>query len=88
MANGKVVQVIGTVVDVEFPAGQLPALFNAIEVNSDGQKIVLEAESHLPNDWIRFVSLSPTEVWREALKQWIQALPSGFQLETYFWAAV
>ena len=32
MAKGKVVQVIGTVVDVEFPPDQLPALFNAIEI--------------------------------------------------------
>ena len=54
MANGKVVQVIGTVVDVEFPPDQLPALFNAIEIPIDNGKIVLEAEEHLPNDWRRF----------------------------------
>ena len=34
MGKGKVVQVIGTVVDVEFPPDQLPALYNAIEVNA------------------------------------------------------
>ncbi len=61
MANGKVVQVIGTVVDVEFPPESLPALYNAIEIQSNGGKVVLEAESHLPNYWIRCVSLSPTE---------------------------
>jgi F-type H+/Na+-transporting ATPase subunit beta len=62
VAKGKVVQVIGTVVDVEFPPEKLPALYNAIEVqNSDGNKIILEAESHMPNNWVRCVSLSPTE---------------------------
>jgi F-type H+/Na+-transporting ATPase subunit beta len=61
MAKGKVVQVIGTVVDVEFPSGQLPALFNAIEVMLPDGKMVLEVEGHLPNDWVRCVSLSPTE---------------------------
>ena len=61
MAKGKVVQVIGTVVDVEFPPDQLPALFNAIEIPSANGKIVLEAETHLPNNWVRCVSLSPTE---------------------------
>jgi F-type H+/Na+-transporting ATPase subunit beta len=61
MAKGKVIQVIGTVVDVEFPPDQLPALFNAIEVDSSGGKLVLEVEEHLPNNWVRCVSLSPTE---------------------------
>ncbi len=61
MVIGKVVQVIGTVVDVEFAPGQLPALYNALEINTSAGKIVLEVESHLPNDWVRCVSLSPTE---------------------------
>ncbi|MBP1706559.1 MAG: atpD [Chloroflexi bacterium] len=77
MAKGKVVQVIGTVVDVEFPPDQLPALFNAIEINSDGTKIILEAESHLPNDWVRCVSLSPTE----GLARGVEAIDTGAPLK-------
>ena len=77
MATGKVVQVIGTVVDVEFPPDQLPALFNAIEINSDGTKIILEAESHLPNDWVRCVSLSPTE----GLARGVEAIDTGAPLK-------
>ncbi|MFC2033463.1 F0F1 ATP synthase subunit beta [Chloroflexota bacterium] len=61
MANGKVVQVIGTVVDVEFPPDELPVLFNAIEINADGGKIVLEVQSHMGNNWVRCLALSPTE---------------------------
>ncbi len=73
MAKGKVVQVIGTVVDVEFPPDQLPQLFNAIEITNGSGKIVLEAETHLPNDWIRCVSLSPTE----GLERGAEAIDTG-----------
>ena len=61
MAKGKVVQVIGTVVDVEFPPDGLPALFNAIEIIRDVGKVVLEAQEHVGNNWVRCLSLSPTE---------------------------
>ncbi len=61
MATGKVVQVIGTVVDIEFPPDALPALYNAIEITSDGGKVVLEAQQHIGNNWVRCLSLSPTE---------------------------
>ena len=61
MAKGKVAQVIGTVVDVEFPPEELPALFNAVEVDADGGKIVLEVQEHMGNNWVRCLALSPTE---------------------------
>jgi F-type H+-transporting ATPase subunit beta len=61
MAKGKVVQVIGTVVDVEFPPDELPALYNAIEIQSGSNKIVLEVQDHLGNNWVRCLSLSPTD---------------------------
>jgi F-type H+/Na+-transporting ATPase subunit beta len=73
MGKGKVVQVIGTVVDVEFPSDQLPSLFSAIEIMTENGKIVLEAESHLPNYWIRCVSLSPTE----GLQRGAEAIDTG-----------
>ena len=61
MAKGKVVQVIGTVVDVEFPADQLPALFNALEIDQDGQNLVLEVQQHVGNNWVRCLALGPAE---------------------------
>jgi len=61
MAKGKVVQVIGTVVDVEFPPDELPQLFNAIEITTDGTKTMLEAQEHIGNNWVRCLALSPTE---------------------------
>ncbi len=61
MAKGKVTQVIGTVVDVEFPPGELPVLFNALEINTGGSKIVLEVQEHMGNNWVRCLALSPTD---------------------------
>ena len=61
MAKGKVTQVIGTVVDVEFPPEELPALFNAVEIDTGGGKIILEVQEHMGNNWVRCLALSPTE---------------------------
>ncbi len=61
MAKGKIAQVIGTVVDIEFPPEALPALFNAIEITADGSKIVLEVQEHVGNNWVRCLALSPTD---------------------------
>ncbi len=59
--KGKVVQVIGTVVDIEFPADELPAINNGIEIPLDGGKITLEAQHHIGNNWVRAVALTPTD---------------------------
>ncbi|HCP60710.1 MAG TPA: F0F1 ATP synthase subunit beta [Dehalococcoidia bacterium] len=61
MATGKVVQVIGTVVDIGFPTDELPALYNAIEITANGSKFVLEAQEHIGNNRVRCLSLSPTD---------------------------
>ena len=61
MAKGKVVQIIGTVVDIEFPPDELPTLFNAIEVTSGDGKILLETQEHIGNNWVRCLALSPTD---------------------------
>ncbi len=64
---GKVVEVIGPVVDVEFPEGELPAIYNAIEIVSDGFevaepiRIVTEVEFHLGESRVRTVSMHPTD---------------------------
>jgi F-type H+-transporting ATPase subunit beta len=60
-AKGEVTQVIGSVVDIGFPPGELPALFNAIEIPRDGSKLVLEVQGHIGNNWVRCLSLTPTD---------------------------
>jgi F-type H+-transporting ATPase subunit beta len=76
MAKGKVAQVIGTVVDIEFPPDELPALFNAIEIESEGGKIVLEVQDHLGNNWVRCLALSPTD----GLQRGAEAVDTGAAL--------
>ena len=61
MAKGSVVQVIGTVVDVEFPPDELPAVYNALTIDNNGEKLVLEVEQHVGNNWVRCLALGPTE---------------------------
>ena len=60
MANGKIVQIIGTVVDVEFPPNELPDIYNALELELDGQRLVLEVEQHVGNNWVRCLALGDT----------------------------
>ena len=50
MSSGKVSQVIGTVVDVEFPAEEMPAIFNSVETKIGDQRLVLEVEQHIGNN--------------------------------------
>jgi F-type H+-transporting ATPase subunit beta len=59
--RGKVVQVIGPVVDVEFPAGRLPGLLNALVVDKENGPVVIEVEQHLGNNWVRCVAMDSTE---------------------------
>jgi F-type H+-transporting ATPase subunit beta len=72
-----VVQVIGTVVDVAFPPDELPALFNALEIQSGAEKIVLEVQDHLGNNWVRCLSLSPTD----GLARGAEAVDTGAALK-------
>jgi F-type H+-transporting ATPase subunit beta len=61
-ATGKIVQVTGVVVDVEFPPDQLPAIYNALETTMpDGSRLVLETQIHLGNDRVRAVAMSTTD---------------------------
>ena len=60
--SGRVVQVLGGVVDVEFPAGGLPEIYEAIEVPREGMDpLVLEVQKHLGNNWVRTVAMDATD---------------------------
>src|SRR5262249_40079036 len=76
---GKVVQIIGTVVDIEFPPDQVPDLYNAVEIEVTGQagaehaleaelgapgdpnKVVVEVQQHLGNNWVRALAMTSTD---------------------------
>ncbi len=59
-ATGKVSQVIGAVVDVEFD-GNIPDILNALEVNNNGQRLVLEVAQHLGEQTVRTIAMDATE---------------------------
>ncbi|MBI4958606.1 MAG: F0F1 ATP synthase subunit beta [Desulfovibrio sp.] len=63
--KGKIVQVIGAVVDLEFPEGQLPAIMNAVNLkntnNPTAQDLVLEVAQHLGNNVVRTIAMDATD---------------------------
>lgn len=58
---GKVTQVIGPVIDIKFKQGELPDIYNAIEIKLSDKKVVCEVMQHLGNDTVRAVAMSATE---------------------------
>ncbi len=61
-AKGTVVQVLGGVVDVQFPPEQLPEIFEAIEVpRENNSTLVLEVQKHMGNNWVRTVAMDATD---------------------------
>jgi F-type H+-transporting ATPase subunit beta len=61
-ATGRVVQILGGVVDVEFPQDHIPELYEAIEVDRPGQEpLVLEVQKHIGQHWVRTVAMDATD---------------------------
>jgi len=73
-ATGKVIQITGAVVDIVFPAGQLPGIYNAVEIQRPGQEpLVVEVQQHLGNNWVRTVAMTTTD----GLARGVDALDTG-----------
>src|SRR5213592_2442574 len=73
MNQGNIAQVIGPVVDVEFPEGKkLPKIYNALEieyeVNGNPTKLTLEVQQHLGENWVRSIAMSSTEGLKRGMK--------------------
>ncbi|HEX9387405.1 MAG TPA: F0F1 ATP synthase subunit beta, partial [Anaerolineales bacterium] len=61
-ATGRVVQILGGVVDVEFPEGDIPELFEAIQVERIGKDpLILEVQKHIGDNWVRTVAMDATD---------------------------
>ena len=68
-SEGTIVQVIGTVVDVEFPAESLPDIYNAVEIDiGSGKKLIAEVQQHLGNNWVRALTMDTTDGLRRGAK--------------------
>lgn len=61
MNNGKIIQVLGPVVDVEFDSGKLPMIKDALEVTREDKKLVMEVASHIGNNIVRCIMLASSE---------------------------
>ena len=74
-SKGTVVQVLGAVVDVEFPTDQLPEIYNALRLRAEGaeQDLVLEVEQLLGNNWVRCVAMGSTD----GLQRGIEVMDTG-----------
>ncbi|HET7673520.1 MAG TPA: F0F1 ATP synthase subunit beta [Candidatus Saccharimonadales bacterium] len=59
--KGTIIQIVGVVVDVEFTADKLPPIYNALEVELEGRKLVLEVAQHLSESTIRAIALGSTD---------------------------
>ena len=70
---GRVIAITGPVVDIEFPAGQLPAIFNAVRVDGPDGPVVCEVQQHLGNNWVRAVAMTTTD----GLARGIDAVDTG-----------
>src|SRR5215208_5873117 len=75
---GKVVQVIGPVVDVECEQGHLPEIYNAVRIKSEGKggqaiDVIVEVEQHLGENRVRTVAMKPTD----GMQRGMQAIDTG-----------
>ncbi len=70
---GTVVQVVGVVVDIEFSKGNLPRIYNALELELDGNKLTLEVAQHLSETAVRAIALGSTD----GLKRGVDVRDSG-----------
>lgn len=61
MGKGKVVQIIGPIVDIEFDGNEMPKLLNAIEIYVNDEKIIVEVAQHMGDDIVRCVSMGITD---------------------------
>ena len=66
--KGRVVQVMGPVVDVEFPGGDLPDIYHAIAIPRNGGQLIAEVQQHLGNDWVRCVAMDATDGLRRGME--------------------
>ena len=77
MATGTITQVIGTVVDAEFPPEEMPGIYNALETQIDGRRLVLEVEQHVGNNRVRCLALGGTD----GLARGVEAVDTGGPIE-------
>jgi F-type H+-transporting ATPase subunit beta len=72
-SKGRVAQVMGPVVDIEFPSGDLPEIYHAVAIPRNGGQLVAEVQQHLGNNWVRCVAMDATD----GLRRGTEAINTG-----------
>ena len=86
MKKGKIVQVMGPVVDVEFEDGDLPYIKDALEVDNNGKRCVMEVAQHIGNNTVRCIMLAASEGLMQGYGGYCRpAAASRFRLEIRRW---
>ncbi len=70
---GKIIQIIGAVLDIKFSTENMPSLFNAIEIKHEGRTIVAEVAQHLGDDVVKCIAMSSTD----GLVRGMEAIDTG-----------
>src|ERR671925_548029 len=66
---GKIVQIIGPVLDVQFEEGRLPEIYHAVKVrHPEGNDVIGEVQQHLGNNWVRAIAMSSTDGLRRGME--------------------
>lgn len=71
--TGKITQIVGVVVDVEFSTDNLPAIYNALKIETEGRELILEVAQHLSESSVRAIALSSTD----GLKRSTEVIDTG-----------
>ena len=74
---GTIVTVIGAVLDIKFHPDHLPNLLNAIEIDNNGQKLVVEVAQHIGDDIVRCIAMGSTD----GLVRGMEAVDTGLCLD-------
>lgn len=81
MEKGKIVQILGPVIDVEFETEQLPLIHDALTVVNKGKEVVMEVEQHMGNRTVRCILLVPVKDFTKEWKSQQLVDQSKFQSE-------
>lgn len=85
MSTGKIIKITWVIVDVKFPAENVPAIYDALELKGpDGEKIVLETQQQLGDGVVRTIAMNPID-W---VKRGIEVSATGAAIKTPVWEAV
>ena len=66
--KGKIKQIIGPIIDVEFESGKLPAILNALKVEHNNQEVIFEVAQHLGANQVRAIAMGSTDGMKRGME--------------------